>query len=127
MINPRWVMTHGKMIEIETLETPTMVARKSRKAKQGEEFAIVPLKWAAAIAKDTNTQRGLVWIVLLYMSWKAKSKTFPVSNVALARYGNSYDTKLRTLKDLEAAGRITIQQRNGCAPIVTLIGFPDPK
>jgi hypothetical protein len=84
MINPRWVMAHGKMIEIETLETPTMVARKSRKAKQGEEFAIVPLKWAAAIAKDTNTQRGLVWIVLLYMSWKAKSKTFPVSNVALA-------------------------------------------
>jgi hypothetical protein len=127
MINPRRVMAHGKLIEIETLETPTMRARGARKTNRKEEFAIVPLQWAAGIAKETNTQRSLVWIVLLYLSFKAKSRTFPVSNIVCSRYGISRYIKLRTLEILAAAGRITIEQRNGCSPVVTLVGFPDPK
>jgi hypothetical protein len=128
MIDPRWVTAHGKLIEIETLETPGTALRRARKAKRDEEeFAIVPLQWAAGIAKDTNTKRALIWIVLLYLSWKAKNRTFPVSNVTLTRYGIAKDTKLRVLKNLAAVGRITIEWKEGCAPIVTLIGFPNPK
>jgi hypothetical protein len=126
MIDPRYVTAHGKRFLVETLETPRMAARRARKPKRGEEFAIVPLQWAAGIAKDTNTKRSLVWIALLYLSWKEQSKTFPVSNVALAQFGISRYIKLRTLERLAAIGRITVQQRNGCAPLVTLIGFPDP-
>jgi hypothetical protein len=125
--NRRSVTAHGKLIEVEDLDTPTMIAPATKKAKRQEEFAIVPLQWAAGIAKDTETQRALVWIVLLYLSWKAKNKTFPVSNVIVAPYGIGQDTKLRALADLEAVGRITVQQNPGCAPLVTLIGFPNPR
>jgi hypothetical protein len=126
MSNRRWIRAHGKMIVVETLDMPGTAASGARKAKREEDFAIVPLQWAAGVAKDTNTQRALVWITLLYLSWKAKSQTFPVSNVALARYGISKYIKLRTLETLAAAGRITVEQRDGCAPVVTLVGFPRP-
>ena len=128
MIDPRWITAHGKRILVETLEMPDMAVRRTKKTKRKEEeFAIVPLQWAAGIAKDTNTQRALVWIALLYLSWKAKGRTFPVSNVALTRYGIAKDTKLRALKNLAAVGRIAIEWKDGCAPLVTLVGFPDPK
>jgi hypothetical protein len=124
MSNPRWSVVHGKKIEIETVDTPSPAARAARKAKRQEPFAIVPLPWAAAIARETNSRRALVWIVLLYMSFKADSKTFPVSNAALARYGIGRYTKRRIFDKLEATGRMTIRQKTGCAPIVTLVGFP---
>jgi hypothetical protein len=127
MSNRRWVTAHGKTFEVETIETPGVTARKTRKTKQEKEFAIVPLKWAATIAKETEAQRTLVWIVLLYLSFKARSKTFLVSNATMARYGISHDTKTRALKDLEAIGRVVVRQRKGSAPVVTLIGFPDPR
>jgi hypothetical protein len=127
MSNRHWVTAHGKTFAVRTLETPSMAAHAARKAKRGEEFAIVPLKWAAGIARDTNTHHAWVWIVLLYLSWQAKSPTFPVSNAIFIRYGISHDTKTRALKELEAIGRIVVQQRPGCAPIVTLVGFPEPR
>jgi hypothetical protein len=123
MINPRWVTAHGERILIETLETPSTQARNAKKSKQQEEFVMVPLQWAAAAAKDTNTRGAMVWIFLLYMAWKTKSPTFPLSNVALVKYGISRYIKLRILAELEAAGRITVQRQNGRATVVTLVGF----
>ena len=90
-------------------------------AKSKDLFVKVPLWWAAAATKATRTTRFLVCIELLHASWKAKNLTFPVSNKRLGKAGISREVKRRVLRDLEAAGLITIERRRGCSPRVTLV------
>jgi DNA-binding FadR family transcriptional regulator len=49
--------------------------------------------------------------IMLHMTWKTKSTTFPLSNVMLARYGVSRDMKRRVLEKMEASGLIKIKRR----------------
>jgi hypothetical protein len=95
-------------------------AKRKRKA---EPFVKVPLWWAAAAAKATKTPAALVWIELLRASWKARSSTFPLANVRLARLGVSREVKRRVLRDLERAGLILVERPACKVPIVTLISF----
>jgi hypothetical protein len=127
MSNPRIVMSHGKPIVVETLETPGMQAQKAKKAKQQEAFALVPLEWAAATAKYTGTRSALVWVMLVYMAWEAKSMTFPMGNVMLARYGVDRRMKYRILDLLAAAGRVKVERRYKRSPVVTLLAAPKLK
>jgi hypothetical protein len=90
-------------------------------AKSKDPFVKVPLWWAEAAAKATRTPRFMVCIELLHASWKAKSLTFPASNRRLEKAGVSREVKRRVLRDLEAAGLITIERRRGCSPRVTLV------
>jgi hypothetical protein len=124
MINPRYVTAYGKRILIETLETPHL---QKSEANRKEKFTKVPLQWAAEIAKCTGTRRAMVWILLLYMVWRNRSTTFPLSNAILARYGVSREMKRRTLEKLEAAGRIKVERRYKQSPIVTLLLVPKMK
>jgi hypothetical protein len=84
----------------------------------------LPLEWTAGTAKAAGTPGAMVWILLPYMAWKAKSTTFPLSNTLLARFGVNRKTKYRILANLEKAGRIKIQHRNKQAPLVTLLVMP---
>ena len=118
MTNPRWVTAHGRQVLVETLETPSMKALEPRKHQQ---FVNVPLRWAADTAKATGTRGAMVWILLLHMTWKTKSRTFALSNVMLARYGVTREMKRRVLEKLEASGRIKIERRRKRSPIVTLL------
>jgi hypothetical protein len=120
MIDPRWVTAHGKRILVETLETPDM---KARKRKQ-EAFVMLPLHWAADMAKATGTAAAMVWILLSYTAWKENSPTFPLTNTTLAHFGIGREVKRRVLEKLEAAGRIKVKRRSTRAPIVTLLVTP---
>ncbi len=122
MSNPRYVTTHGKRILIETLDIPSTQAREAKHAKRRKEaFVMLPLQWAADVAKATKTSGALVWILLLHMAWKAKNQTFPLSNALLIRYGVARETKRRILIKLEATGRIKIEHRHKRPPIITLL------
>jgi hypothetical protein len=116
MIDPRWVVAHGKLILVETLETPSMKPQETH-----QQFVKVPLRWAADAARATGTRSAMVWILLQYMAWKTKSRTFTLSNIMLARYGVSREMKRRVLEKLEASGRIKIERRWKRSPIVTLL------
>jgi len=85
-----------------------------------DTFVKVPLWWAAAAAKVTKTPAALVWVYLLHTSWKARSPMFPLPNGWLERHGVNRRIKNRVLCDLEAAGMITVERRNGKSPCVTL-------
>jgi hypothetical protein len=125
MSNPRWVTTHGKRILVETFDaTPR---QKKSEAKRQEEFAKVPLLWAAEVAKRTRTRDAMVWILLLHTAWKNRSTTFPFSNVMPARHGVSRYTKYRMLRKLEATGLIQVEWRYKQSPIVTLVLIPKMK
>jgi CRP-like cAMP-binding protein len=109
----RYVIRHDRRIEIENLETGVKTWPRA------EPFAKVPLSWAGKAAKATRTDKALVWIVLLYVSWKTKSTTFPLSNDRLD--GVTRYTKYRALRELEAEGLITVKRQRKKAPVVTLI------
>ena len=109
-------------------EEPCHVRRKREleaaaplKRKKVEPFVKVPLWWAAAAAKATNTHKALVYIELLHRSWKAKSTTFLFPNSALSKLGVTRETKRRALSDLERAGLITVERPPKKTPRVTLL------
>jgi DNA-binding MarR family transcriptional regulator len=116
-----FVYRHGKRIEVEVLN-PAVNSRQSKaRRRETGSFAKVPLQWAAAAAKATQTQQAVVWVLLQHMAWRAKSKTFPFPNGLLERLGVERRAKNRALQKLERAGIITIKRRSGRAPVITLI------
>lgn len=88
-----------------------------------DAFVKTPLWWAVEAAKATKTPALLVCLYLLHASWKARSATFPLPNGWLERHGVSRRIKNRVLCDLEAAGLITVERRNGKSPCVTLVAL----
>ena len=91
------------------------------KRKIVETFVKVPLWWAREAAKATKTLKALVWVELLHASWRAKSPTFPLPNGRLKKVGVTRFVKSRVLRELEAAGLITVEWRRGKNPLVTIV------
>lgn len=85
-------------------------------AKRKDAFVKVPLWWATEAAKATRMPGMLVLIELLHRSWKARSLTFPLPNGHLAKHGVSRKVKHKKLRDLEAAGLITVERHHGKTP-----------
>lgn len=117
----RYVMSHGRRIEVETLDT-CVEPTKTRRREAGL-FIKVPVPSAIAMTKATRTPKALIGMLLLHLAWRARSKTFPVSNEMLKRYGVTRETKRRALAELEAAGLIKVERRRGRAPVVTVTGL----
>jgi hypothetical protein len=109
------VLRRGRRIEIETLAPP----RAARK-RPTDLFAKMPLDWAAAATKAIRMPSAMV-LVLQHMAWKTRSRTFPLTNVMLARYGVNREAKRRVLTSLEVSGLVRIERRPNQAPIVTLV------
>jgi hypothetical protein len=91
---------------------------------KSNDFARVPLKWAAEVAKATNSPGDMVFILLAYLTWKTKSPTFVLSNDYLKRYGVNREAKRRVLARLEKAGVIKVQRQGLRSPLVTLLIKP---
>jgi hypothetical protein len=91
-----------------------------KRKKKVEPFVRVPLWWIRAAAQHSRSPTTLVLVELLYRSWKARSMTFLLPNVRLAKWGASRKIKRRVLRDLERGGLVTVEWRSGKSPIVTL-------
>jgi hypothetical protein len=91
------------------------------KLKGADKFVKVPLWWAEQAAQATRTPKAMVWIWLLYLAWRAHSKTFRLPNERLRARGVGRNVKLRALRDLEAAGLIQVVWEKGKSPTVTLL------
>ena len=114
-----YVFRRGRKIEVETINTGIGPSKARR--READLFAKVPLQWVGMAAKANRCPRAFILIWLWHMAWRTRSKSFPLSNVTLARYGISREEKRRTLVALEAAGLILVQRRKNQAPTVTLI------
>lgn len=88
-----------------------------------ERFAHLPLAWAAKAADATNTTKALVWIWLVQQARRTKSDKIVMSNEALAEYRISRYAKMRTLRQLEAAGLVSVDHCSGKAPVIRLQGL----
>ena len=89
--------------------------------KTKDLFVKVPLWFATEAAKATKTPKALVWIHLLHAAWKAKSPTFSLPNGKLKKAGVNRFMKYRALRELEAAGLITVERRHGKTVSVTVV------
>jgi hypothetical protein len=109
-------------------EFQRLTARSSRhvsayKTKTDGRFVMVPLWWAQRVASIRHAPPKVLFvgIWLLHLKWKARSNTFPVPNGQLAIRGVNRKMKNRCLRQLEAAGLITVEWRAGKNPVVTLV------
>jgi hypothetical protein len=91
------------------------------KRKKTVRFARVPLKWAARAATATKTPKALVWVRLLYLAWEQNSQTFDLPSKWLEQHGVNRFAKNRALKELAAAGLITVERRARKSPLVILL------
>src|SRR5262245_30480502 len=101
------------------LEASTPVKRK-----KVEPFVMVPLWWIELATKATRSPTTMVLIELLYASWRAKRRTFPLPNSRLRRLGVNRETKRRVLRALEQEGLIKVDRRGRKTPTVTLLLLP---
>ena len=77
------------------LPVPGLQSRTRRARKTTDQFAMVPIWWVEQAAKATNIPRAFVLVWLLYLAWKTKSNTFPLTNVELR--GVHRNTKYKML------------------------------
>ena len=101
-----YVIRNGQRIAVGTLESTGTPTRRRRQSS--EAFAQVPLAWAAKAAKATHTLKALVWIELLYAVWQAETEPVALSTERFRSIGVSHQTKLRALRELEAAGLVKV-------------------
>lgn len=116
----RYVTRHGRRIAVETL--PGINAPRRR--KKDDQFAKVPLWWAAAAAEATGAPKLLACVDLLYRAFRANGPSFTLPNRWLEERGVNRKVKYQMLCDLEGAGLLTVERRNGKSPRITLVGSP---
>jgi hypothetical protein len=89
--------------------------------KKTEPFARITLTVAARVFAVMNCPKAMVWVWLVHQTRKTGKRTVVVPNSALARYGVSRDVKSSALRQLEAAGWITVKRSTCKNPIVTVV------
>jgi hypothetical protein len=80
----------------------------------------VSLDEAAEYARSAGTPSAMVWLLLFYMAWKTRSRTFRLSNEMLALYGVNRWTKYRVLARLAKDAKVEILQQDHLSVTVTL-------
>ena len=108
--------------EIEAEFQRTVRGAKAAGKRKGKvPYVRLPLWFASAAAKATNTRKALVWIWLVRLAFENQSLEFSVPNARLKEFGVGRTTKLRVLRELEAAGLIIVTCRSRKAIRVALI------
>jgi hypothetical protein len=110
------------LTRFRTKREPEKVPPAPRQHAKKPPFAPVPLDEAARYFRAIDGGSGAVVVVLLfYVAWKMKDRTFPLSNELCARYGVSRWAKYRALARLKKAGMIATQRLGHQAMTVTLL------
>jgi hypothetical protein len=107
-----------------TRATDDNVVSFPTRQEKGKKFVVIPLDEAAKFARSAGTPGAMVWLLLFYVAWKEKSKTFPLSSELLARYDVNRWAKWRILTRLEKAGKIKIARSGHKSAIVTILSQP---
>ncbi|GAB6057280.1 hypothetical protein [Desulfonatronum parangueonense] len=105
-------------IKQRRVETSVSLAKA---AKRNKEFlAPIPLEWVtrAAVLPGKALQ---VALAIRHQSALEKRLMISLGNVLLKRMGVNKDAKRRALAALEQEGLITVCQKNGAKPTVTII------
>jgi hypothetical protein len=68
-----------------------------------------------------GTKQFLVWLYLFHRVWADKHRTVVIANQTLSAWGVGRREKYKALRQLEAAGLISVEWRRRRSPLVTLL------
>jgi hypothetical protein len=93
--------------------------------RPGRGFITCSLSWLAKVRPLVHTSGQMLVLLLLYRECLiCRSRTVALSNADLTAMGIGRRTKYRLLTGLQEAGALTVKQKNGRSPRVTLHWFP---
>jgi hypothetical protein len=93
--------------------------------RPAEGYVTCPLAWLARVRLQVRSVGQLLVAQVLYRQCLLRrSRTVGLPNGELRKLGISRQTKYRTLLELETAGVVTVEARNGRSMRVTLHWFP---
>jgi hypothetical protein len=120
-----YVVRHGRRIEVEILDLGTPPPRRRKPASTKETLARIPHDRGMKLYGRID---GAAWVVLLeldHLIFKSFGRN-PVrlSNHALRAVGMSRDGKQAALRQLEAAGVITVVRQGRGSPLITHLWHP---
>jgi hypothetical protein len=110
-MNIRYVIRHGKRIEVETIETGTTPERRRGR------FVRVPERWLKKLSGMSLSTRWLA-VVLLWKSFQNYGRVFSCPN--LEDFGISRRQKRKGLVELERAGMILVHRARRKSPRVKI-------
>jgi hypothetical protein len=84
----------------------------------------IPLKWLQK-AGTLPGKAAQVGNALWYLAGLTKNKTVPLSNGLLSEFGVDRNAKYRALKLLSEAKLISVAQKNGQSPRITILECPE--
>jgi hypothetical protein len=100
---------------------PTASAKPRARKKSAAGFVVVPTAWLHALDAIPGRHAHRILLRLLERSWERRSVRIKASNKVLSGVGLSRNTKLAVLHRLAAAGIISLDFSQGCAPLVTIL------
>ena len=122
-----FALTPGQLAELAPLQKkPELKPRSMRSARSarpaGARFVQLPYERTLAAAGRHRDARLAVLIELAYRTFKANQNQVPLANKTLRSVGITHKAKARALRQLEAAGLVTITRRgSGKSPLVTIL------
>ena len=100
---------------------------RQHRVKPAGRFLGVPISWDWLSAVAHQPGRALhVAIVLRFLAGLNRSQTVALSSQELLNFGVSRKTGYRALKALQTAGLVTVDQKHGRHPRVTIVETPAP-
>jgi hypothetical protein len=118
MSGVRYVISHGRRIEVETLD----VGATPKRRKQCDAFVMLSHRDAVAGFSALGCPAALVWCALIFRAWEVKSNTIRVPTALLRSWGVSRWAWQRALAKLDRRGLIRIDEfKPGRAAQVTLL------
>src|SRR5215472_3950330 len=124
----KWVVAHGKRIEIEELQPPrgaSIAFLQTKKDQRNLRFAMVPLLWWNKLGAKPRASAATyhVAIYILYLDWKENVKPFSGKPFKLPNksIGTSPRTKWWALAQLERRKLIVVERRPRKSPLIQLL------
>jgi hypothetical protein len=108
--------------EIQTAAPAAPTFQRQRQKRNTEYFVRIPIERARPLKHLSGTAWWL-WIELEWLVFKSHGRN-PVKLTSHSTPGLSRFAKARALQQLVRAGVIFIEQKPGCAPLVTLRWHP---
>jgi hypothetical protein len=115
-----YVYRHGRRIKVETITPPAPAQGKRRKAaKLAETWAKIPHGRGLKLAKQAGNPVLAVLLILEAAIHDAHSNQVKLTNSLLRLYKIGRQSKTRGLRQLTAAGVISVEGRGREAPVIT--------
>src|SRR5262245_30456687 len=119
----RWVRhKSGKLIAVET--DPVFDGKPKPKKKRRLWVKLTEVQ-AERLAGASSVTTIIVFHYLLFLSFRARTRSVRLTNIAMAKLNIDRQRKRRALFELERLGLIGVKKFNRCSPQIVILDLPE--